>query len=58
MSGVYNIDVRMLLVAVIQDEKTPLHHAAEDGYVDTVRLFLRDYHADTTITSTVSETES
>ena len=40
---------------VCQEEKTPLHHAAEDGLVDAVRLFLRDYHANITVTSTVSE---
>ena len=41
---------------VVQEEKTPLHHAAEDGHLDTVRLFLKDYHADTTVTATVSVT--
>ena len=40
---------------LIQEEKTPLHHAAEGGHLDTVRMFLKDYHADITVTSTVSE---
>ena len=40
---------------VLQEEKTPLHHAAEDGHMETLRLFLRDYHADVAVSSTVSK---
>ena len=40
---------------MLQEEKTPLHHAAEDGHMETLRLFLRDYHADVVVSSTVSK---
>ena len=43
---------------VVQEEKTPLHHAAEDGHLDAVRLFLKDYHDDKMVTSTVRESAS
>ena len=43
-----------LLCCVLQEEKTPVHHAAEDGHMETLRLFLKDYHAGTTVTATVS----
>ena len=45
----------LIVVWCIQEEKTPLHHAAEDGHMGTLRLFLKDYHANTAVTATVSQ---
>ena len=44
-----------LLCFCVQEEKTPIHLAAEDGHMGSLRLFLRDYHADATLSSIVSE---
>ena len=45
----------MLCCWYIQGEKTPVHDAAEDGHLDTLRLFLKDYHANTMVTAVVSQ---
>ena len=42
----------------IQGEKTPVHHAAEEGHLDTLQLFLKDYRANMLVTSIVSQSIS
>ena len=48
------ISVPGCCVFCVQEEKTPVHLAAENGHMGPLQLFLRDYHADAKVTSMVS----